>query len=173
MDAIAQFQAVGPVLGGVVAGIDPADLDLPTPCREFTVRGVLEHVLAGATTFTAAFTDEAPGTVDLADPLTAFGPTLGGLGAAVTSPGALDRTIATPFGDQPGEQFARYIVLDGLLHGWDLAQATGQSYEPPDELVTAVSDFAHQSLDGIRGAGSFGPVQPAPAGASPIDALAA
>ena len=173
MDAISQFSALGPTLAGVVGGIDAADLDLPTPCAEFGVRGVLEHMLTGATTFTAAFRGEEPGNADLTDPLAAFGPTLGALGDAVSAPGALDGTVASPFGPMPGEQFARFIVLDGLVHGWDLAQATGQPYEPPDELVTSVADFAHQVLDPIRGEGSFGPAQPAPAGASPIDALAA
>ena len=59
------------------------------------------------------------------------------------------------------------------MHGWDLAQATGQQYRPPDELVTAASDFAHGVLDPIRGEGTFGPAQPAPADASAVDALAA
>jgi len=161
------------VLAEVVGGIAPADLDLPTPCQEFTVRGVLEHMLTGATTFTAAFRGETPAEPDLSDPLASFGPILGGLADAVTSPGALDATIASPFGDMPGEQFARFVVLDGLVHGWDLAQATGQAYAPADELVTSVSDFAHQTIDAVRDPGPFGPAQPAPADASPIDALAA
>ena len=46
---------------------------------------------------------------------------------AIRSPGALDRTVAAPFGDTPGEAFARFVVLDGLVHGWDLATATGQN----------------------------------------------
>jgi uncharacterized protein (TIGR03086 family) len=172
MDPIAQLSALGPVLAEVVGGIAPTDLDLPTPCREFTVRDVLEHMLTGATTFTAAFRGETPVAPDLSDPLASFGPTLGGLADAVNAPGALDATIASPFGDMPGEQFARFVVLDGLVHGWDLAQATGQAYAPADELVTSVSDFAHQAIDAARGQ-VFGPAQPAPADASPVDALAA
>jgi uncharacterized protein (TIGR03086 family) len=172
MDPIAQFSALGPVLAEVVGGIAPSDLDLPTPCREFTVRDVLEHMLTGAATFTATFRGGPPVAPDLSDPLASFGPTLGGLADAVTAPGALDATVASPFGDMPGEQFARFVVLDGLVHGWDLAQATGQAYAPADELVTSVSDFAHQAIDAARGE-VFGPAQPAPADASPIDALAA
>ena len=161
------------MLAEVVGGVDPSDLDLPTPCEDFTVRGVLEHMLTGATAFAAAFRGDAAGDPDLSDPLGTFGPTLGALGAAVNAPGALDGTIASPFGPMPGEQFARFVVLDGLAHGWDLAQATGQPYVPADELVTSVADFAHQVLDPIRGEGSFGPAQTAPDGASPIDTLAA
>ena len=173
MDAIAQLTALGPTLAGVVGDIDPADLDLPTPCSELTVRGVLEHLLTGAAAFTAAFRGEEPTDPDRSDPLGAFGPTLGALVDAVTAPCALDGTIESPFGPMPGEKFARYIALDGLVHGWDLAEATGQPYTPAEELVTAATDFAHQVLDPVRGEGTFGPAQPAPAGASPVDALAA
>src|SRR4029079_16944218 len=105
-----------PTLTGVVGGIDPADLELPTPCSELTVRGVLEHMLTGATALTAAFRGQEPADADVTDPLGTFGPTLGALADAVTTPGALDDTIASPFGAMPGEQFARFIVLDGLVH---------------------------------------------------------
>ena len=37
-----------------------------------------------------------------------------------------------PFGEVPGAVFARFVVFDGLVHGWDLATATGQTYAPAD-----------------------------------------
>ena len=46
--------------------------------------------------------------------------------------GAQDRTIASPFGEVPVSAFARYVAFDGLVHGWDLAMATGLPYEPPE-----------------------------------------
>ena len=61
---------------------------------------------------------------------------------AMRSPGALDRTIAAPFGDVPGETFARFVALDGLVHGWDIATATGQAYDPPADLVAEIDAFA-------------------------------
>ena len=39
------------------------------------------------------------------------------------------------------EAFARFVVLDGLVHGWDLATATDQP-DPPTDLVAAVDEFA-------------------------------
>ena len=44
---------------------------------------------------------------------------------AVKSPGAIERTISAPIGEMPGEVFARFVAFDGLIHGWDLATATG------------------------------------------------
>lgn len=173
MEALTQFGQLAGPLGGVVAGINPEQLDARTPCTEFSVRGVLEHMIGGATAFAAAYRGVPAPVPDLGDVLAGFGPALSDLGAAVSAPGALDATIATPFGDVSGDWFARYIVLDGLVHGWDMATATGQPYDPPDELVAAVDAFARASLSDLRGDGAFSdPVAP-PANASPIERLAA
>ena len=54
-----------------------------------------------------------------------------------------------------------------------MAVATGQPYDPPDELVAAVDAFAHQALDPLRDGQTFADaVEPAP-DASPIERLAA
>lgn len=173
MDPLTQLEQLGPHLGGVVAAISPDQLDERTPCADFTVRGVLEHMIGGATAFAAAFRGEAAAEPDLSDPLGSFHGVLGDLVAAISSPGALDRTVAAPFGEVPGETFARFVVLDGLVHGWDMAVATGQAYDPPAELVAAADDFAHGALDPLRDGQTFADaVEPAP-DASPIDRLAA
>ena len=173
MDPLTQLGQVGPLLAGVVADITPDQLDRPTPCAEFTVRGVLEHMTGGATMFAAAYRGETPAEPDTTDVLAAFGPTLADLAAAMGEPGALDRTIATPFGDMPGDTFARYVVLDGLVHGWDLATATGQPYDPPRELVGEVETFAHEILDRLRDGQAFDrAVEPSP-DATPIERLVA
>ena len=173
MDPLTQLGQLGPVLGGVVAGITPDQLDRKTPCADYTVRGVLEHMITGATAFAAAYRGEKAGAPDLSDPLGAFLPALGDLASAMATPGALDRTVATPFGDLPGETFARFVVLDGVVHGWDMATATGQPYEPADAVVEAVDAFARQTLDPLRDGETFAAaVEPAP-DASPIERLTA
>ena len=173
MDPIVQLEQLGPHLGGVVAGITPDQLDNPTPCAEFTVRGVLEHMISGATAFAAAYRGQEAEEPDLSDPLRDFGDVLGDLVGAVTAPGALDQTVQAPFGAVPGDTFARFIVLDGLVHGWDMATATGQPYSPPDELVAEVGVFAHQALDPLRDGQTFADATEPDAGASPIERLAA
>ena len=173
MDPITQLEQLGPHLGGVVAGITPDQLDNPTPCADYDVRGVLEHMIGGATAFAAAYRGEAPADPDVSDPLGSFGPVLGDLVAAISAPGALDQTVAAPFGDVPGETFARFVALDGLVHGWDMATATGQAYDPPDELVAAADAFARQALDPLRDGQTFAAaVEPQP-DSTPIERLAA
>jgi uncharacterized protein (TIGR03086 family) len=173
MDALAQFATVGPLLGGVVGSLTEDDLDRPTPCKDFTVRGVLEHMIGGATMFTAAVRGEAPTEPDTSDPLASFGPVLGGLAEAVSAPGALERTVAAPFGEVTGDTVVRYLVVDGLVHGWDMATATGQAYEPPDALVAEAEAFARTLIDPMRDGDTFeDAVEPDP-GATPIERLAA
>jgi uncharacterized protein (TIGR03086 family) len=173
MDPRSQLEQVGPLLAGVVSGIRPEQLDDPTPCQSFTVRGVLEHMIGGATMFTAAFNGTEPAPPDLSDPLASFEPVLGELFAAINAPGALDKTIEAPFGPTPGHVFATFVALDGLVHGWDMATATGQPYDPPAALVAEAEAFARQAVDPMRDGDTFAAETQAPAGATPIQRLAA
>lgn len=177
MDPLAQLGQLGPTLGKVVAGIHPDQLDRPTPCAQFTVRGVLEHMVGGATAFAAAFRGEAPPSESddnaSRDLLGQFGQALNELATAMHEPGALDRTIQGPFGATPGTAFARFVVLDGLVHGWDLSVATGQAYAPPDALVEEVDAFARDMIDPLRDGDTFAAAVEPPSGATPIERLVA
>ena len=179
MGPLEQLDELEPLLGQVASGITPADLDAGTPCANFTVRGVLGHMIGGATQFGAAFRGELPADVpaDVAegpDVVARAGNALAGLMGAIRSPGALDRAVASPFGEMPGDAFARLVVLDGLVHGWDLATATGQTYEPSDALVAAVDAFARQAIaPAMRDGDTFADAVEPRAGATPIEQLAA
>ncbi len=173
MDPLAQLDQLGPVLGGVVAGIRPDQLANSTPCADFDVRGVLEHMISGATAFAAAYRGQAAAPPDLRDPLAGFPAALGDLAAAISAPGALDATVAAPFGEVDGATFARFVVLDGLVHGWDMAVATGQAYDPSPELVDAAEAFARDTLDPLRDGQAFGAAVEPAVDATPIERLAA
>jgi uncharacterized protein (TIGR03086 family) len=175
MDPRDQMDQIVPLLEGVATGLTPDQLNAPTPCANFTVRGVLEHMIGGASLFTAAFRGEAPpDAVPAGDPITQFPKTMAGLRDAIRSDGALDRTIDAPFGQVPGEMFARFVALDGLVHGWDLATATGQAYDPPTELVEEVDGFARQAIaDPMRDGDTFAAAVEPPADATAMERLAA
>jgi uncharacterized protein (TIGR03086 family) len=173
MEVLDQLDQLGPLLAAVVSGIRADQLDNPTPCRNFTVGGVLEHMIGGATMFAAAFRGVEPSQPDATDVLVGFAPTLTELAEAMHSPGALDRTIRAPFGEVPGATFARFVVLDGLVHGWDLATATGQPYEPPEALVAEVRAFARQAVEPLRDGDTFAAAVEPPPSATPIQGLAA
>lgn len=158
LDPQAQLAAIFPLLTALVRDLDAVQLDAPTPCAAYSVRGVLEHMVGGATAFAAAFRGDDPQAVapPSGDAVTAFPAALADLEEAVASPGALERTIAAPFGEVPGETFARFVAMDGLVHGWDIATATGQPYEPPADVVAAVDAFTRHALtDELRDGDTF------------------
>ncbi len=95
------------------------------------------------------------------------------LAGAIGSPGAMERTVPAPFGDVPGETFARFVVLDGLVHGWDLALATGQGYHPSAVLVAEAQAFADSALADLRDGDTFAQPTEAPISATAIERLAA
>jgi uncharacterized protein (TIGR03086 family) len=179
MNPTEQLSQIIPALKGLVGTIWHGQLESPTPCEDFDVHGVIDHMIVGGGSFAPMFRGETPTTVVAPFvygwvPAKEFSATMDDLLAAVQSPGALERTIPSPFGEVPGETFARFVAVDGLLHGWDLAQATGQPWEPSAELVEAVEAFALVAIsDEMRAAGAFKPALPAPADATPLERLVA
>lgn len=173
MEPLAQLDQLVPALGALVGTITPDDLDKQTPCPEFTVRGVLEHMAGGAAVFAAGYRGDQPHDFDTSDVLAAWERAMTELAEAMTAPGALDTKISAPFGEVPGETFARFIALDGLIHGWDISRATEKAYAPSPELVAAVDEFAHRVLDPLRDGQTFAAATEAPADADPLTRLAA
>ena len=143
MNGAQQLGVVIPLLRDIVAGIAPDQLDEATPCKDFTVTGVLEHMISGATTFAPAFRGTTGSTLTEGGTVVErWSAAIAELLAAVQSPGALERTIASPFGEVSGDAFARYVAFDGLVHGWDLSIGTAQGYAPPIDLVEQVDTYA-------------------------------
>lgn len=179
MDGVQQLDEIIPLLEKVVAGITPDQLERPTPCATFTVSSVLEHMIGGAGAFAPAFrgeagspTGDAPADDGTVTDRWRFA--MADLLDAVHSPGAQERTIASPFGEVPGAMFARYVAFDGLIHGWDLATATGQSYAPPVDLVVEVGSFARDLLKPeMRDGDTFAEATSAPPEADELERLVA
>jgi uncharacterized protein (TIGR03086 family) len=93
---------------------------------------------------------------------------------AFRTPGALEKTVTTPFGDMPGETFARLLAFDLLMHSWDLATATGRQLDVPAELVAEIDGFARAAVTpDLRGPETFGPEAEASGAASALDRLVA
>lgn len=180
MEPREQLAVIIPTLTAIVDGIEPADLDSPTPCANFTVQGVLDHMIGLAATFVPAFRGADEAEVSRSDttegdvPKAAFHRGMTGLLDAVNSPGAMERTISAPFGDVPGSVFARFVAFDGLIHGYDLASSTAQSYDLPPDLVTSVDSFAREALSpDMRDGDTFALETTAPSGANPLEKLVA
>jgi uncharacterized protein (TIGR03086 family) len=176
-----QLDVVLPALVGLARTVTPDQLDRPTPCADFTVEGVFSHMIGGAGLFAAQFRGEGPPEppadgADLTgdDPVATFVGAMEALADAATQPGALDRTVVSPFGEVSGTFAARYLVFDGTVHAWDIATATGQTFIPPDALVVDVLDFAREVIGPeMRVPGAFDPEIVPPADATLLEQLVA
>jgi uncharacterized protein (TIGR03086 family) len=179
MQPIDQLSYIVPALTNLVDRIDSEQLDAPTPCSEFTVHDVLDHMIVLGGSFGYWFRgEEAPEitapSIDDRVPAVEFGAAMNALLDAVKSPGALERIISAPIGEMPGEVFARLVAFDGLMHGWDLATATGLSYELPGCVIDAVDQFTRAALSPeMRDGDTFKAELVAPDGASQLECLAA
>ncbi|MDW3216902.1 MAG: TIGR03086 family metal-binding protein [Ilumatobacteraceae bacterium] len=174
-----QLSQILPALNDTVGQIRADQLDNPTPCDEFTVHDILDHMMVLGATFTYQYHGETPPEITPPPvygrvPLAEFREVMDDLLDAVTAPGALDRTIDSPLGELPGDTFARFLAFDGLVHGWDIAVSTGTKLAVNDDVVDAVDSFARTALtDDLRDGDTFKrPAEPL-ALSSNLDDLAA
>ena len=161
----------------VVAGLAPSQYGLPTPCSEWAVRDLANHLLATLELGAALLSDRAP-TVqagpgglpaqDLVgeDLIGAYRVGAAALVSATTAE-AVRRSHVTPFGEMPGAMLAGFAALDVAVHGWDLATATGQEVTLEADAVERLLEFARQTISEEAGtrAPRIGPEVAVPADA--------
>jgi uncharacterized protein (TIGR03086 family) len=165
--------------GGLVAGVRPDQWGLPTPCAEWDVRALVEHILGWLQVFDAAANggtfEGDPGNYRLGDdPAGAFRASADGLAEGWRT-GGTDRTVRLTTGELPGAMVLNMTLMEYMTHGWDLATATGQPVPFGDEEAEDVIERARATLrPEYRGPGTaMGDEVEAPAGASAVDRLAA
>ncbi|MFE9103730.1 TIGR03086 family metal-binding protein [Actinomadura geliboluensis] len=170
--------------GDLVAGVRPDQWNDPTPCTDWDVREVVNHLVIGDRLFTATLRGEEPPAPGARDPK--FNDALGDDAAAaqrkgareliaeLARPGVLEQTFQSPIGPIPGSAAARLRATEAVVHGWDIAQATGQDPRFPDGIVERILEFTRARLaDAPPDRTPFGPPQPAPEDAPPVTRLAA
>ncbi|KOU35997.1 hypothetical protein ADK53_13820 [Streptomyces sp. WM6373] len=176
LDLEAQTRAVA----RLAAGVPDARLDDPTPCPEYTVGVLLVHLTGLAVAFRdAARKDLGPTTDTAPDPAATPLPAgwreelprvLGELAEAWRDPAAWTGMTRAGSVDLPGDIAGAVAVDELVIHGWDLARATGQEYAPDQAALRAAYDFLLAAAeDETRGGGIFGPVVPVPDDAPLLD----
>ncbi|WP_141014022.1 TIGR03086 family metal-binding protein [Nocardioides sambongensis] len=179
---------LGPVareVGGLVAGVRDDQLALPTPCPAYTVADLADHLGGLTLAFTAA-AHKSP----LGD---GAGPSGDGarlepgwrdriardlviLAEAWRNPAAYRGTASAGGVTMDGAEAAAVALNEVVVHGWDLAAATGRPYRVDPAALDACLAFAAsfstpESAD-MRG-DAFGPVLPVAADADDLTRLLA
>ncbi|HEV3227661.1 MAG TPA: TIGR03086 family metal-binding protein [Acidimicrobiales bacterium] len=183
MDVLPMMERVLDRAGEVVDGVKPDQLTNSTPCTEWSVRDVINHITGGATMFSVCV--EQGSVPDDMLPKLMGGDNLGDdykgsfhaasdrARAAFNAPGALDKTVKLPFGEMPAGVALNIAVMDVMTHAVDIAKATGQTINDEQLLETALAVGRQLISDDFRRPGVFDAEQPAPDGASASDRLLA
>jgi uncharacterized protein (TIGR03086 family) len=170
-------------VAGIVAGVRDDQLGDKTPCPAMTVADLLDHLHGLSLAFTLAArkepipgggAPEADGSRLPSGWRDEIGERLAALAEAWAEPTAYSgMTMAGPV-EMPGEIAALVAIDEVVVHGWDLARATGQAYDPDEPAVLAALSFAQtfEVPDGADDGGLFGPPVAVPDGALPLDRLA-
>jgi uncharacterized protein (TIGR03086 family) len=143
----------------------------PTPCEEFTCDELAVHLLGSLVQLGQLAGSEVtvPQDGSLEDKVSVTAAQSIDAWRAVD----LDGTVAGPGGREvPASVIASVLPVELLLHGWDLAQATGRRLQVSDELVAYVSTLAENVVPGGRGSNFRDEVTPGH-DASALDRLAA
>ncbi len=160
--------------GRVVARIPADRWRVRTPCPEWDVRGLVSHLVSGNLWAAELGTgetieqvgDRLDGDLLGADPAAAYVASARAASDVFHRPGALDAPCAVSYGPVPGSVYAGHRLIDVLIHGWDLATATGQDAALDDDLVEACRQVVQPQIDMLRASGAFGEGKPVPPGAS-------
>ena len=136
---------------------------LPTPCTDWNVRDLVNHVvgedrwtvplMAGKTIEDVG--DGLDGDLLGASPKEAAEAAGKAAVASYAEPGATGRTVHLSFGDTPAEEYAWQLIADHLIHGWDLAAATGGNTHLDPEVVGPVASWFKAREELYRGAGAI------------------
>ena len=166
---------------GVVETISDDDWPKPTPCTEWTVRDLLNHLvyeqlwvpdlLSGATT--AEIGDRYDGDVLGDDPIGRWRQTSQAAREAWLAPGALEREVNLSYGAVPATHYAWEMTADLAVHAWDLAQGIKAQSPLDNELAETLLPRFEGQVDQWQGLGIFAPPVPVPDTASAPDRLLA
>ncbi|QWZ06579.1 TIGR03086 family protein [Nocardioides panacis] len=147
-----------------VRGVAADQWDRPTPCTDWNVRALVNHVVGedawtmplmrGATI--AEIGDSLDGDLLGQDPL-ATGETLADEAVAVVAERLpAGEKVHLSYGDEDPAEYVRQLSADHLIHAWDLAAATGQDRTLDADLVDEVATWFVDREEIYRGAGFVG-----------------
>ena len=163
----------------VVAAVRDDQLTGPTPCPGMPVAAMLDHLLGLALAFRMAAEKVRPEGGPSADAAnlapdwrTRLPAQLEELATAWRAAGAWDGTTEAGGVEMPASVMGVVALNEVVVHGWDLAVATGQEYRPDPASVQACLEMVGDRTDTAdEPEGLFGPVVPVPDDASPFDRL--
>ena len=167
--------------GARVHGVADDQWTSATPCSDWDVRTLVNHVLSEVRWVVPLFAgrtiaevgDRFDGDLLGDDPLGRWDEAANDALDAVDAEGALDRIVHLSFGDFQGRVYALQLFADLLIHGWDLSVATGQDSGLDPELVDVCRTWFADWAEGYREFGAVADPPPVGPAAGPQERLLA
>ena len=123
----------------------PGDRDKPTPCADYTVHDLAEHLMGSVRSLGGMAGAEIPEEIEAADAEDWMAQAVEPCLAAWRARG-LDGELPFAGGTAPASIPAGILSLEFLIHAWDFARATGQTIDPPAALVDYVQGIAEETI---------------------------
>lgn len=156
-DPVSLYRAATDRASDIVEAVRPDQLGSPTPCTEWTVQQLIDHLVGGTEYLLATAENREPAQRTFS---TGADYRLGVTAVldALEVPGAMERTCTSPLGfEWPLSQAVAGTFMDVLIHTWDLARATGQGDGLDPDLVDACTAmFLPEMPERGRAAGIVG-----------------
>jgi uncharacterized protein (TIGR03086 family) len=156
------------VLRALLLGVDDAELNHPTPCPDWTVAALLDHLMGLSYAFTQAARKrtDVPGTSGpppqpSAEHLSGHWRSrlpvlLEDLSTGWKDPAAWTGTSQAGGVTMPATAIGTVAMNELIMHSWDLARATGQDYAADPRILEILIEFLSQGpAEGTPGL--FGP----------------
>jgi uncharacterized protein (TIGR03086 family) len=172
-DELESAQACLAVLKRVLAELGPADLTKQTPCREFDVASLTDHLMNSITVIGGAAGAQFPER-DQAAPVAHQVMAAAGPAVEAWRRRGLDGTVSVGPNESPGTVMVGILSIEFLVHAWDYAAATGQELDAPAGLCDYLLGLSHGIItpEGRANVGFGAPIDP-PDGAPALDRLLA
>ena len=152
-----RFVSSSSEFGQKLAAVRPGQWTCQTPCAEWNVRQLVNHVTQGNLNYVRLL-DGATGAEFLrlrdadalgVDPPGAYARSVRECAAAFSRPGALEQVLDYPLGQVAGQQALAVRTTDTIIHTWDLARAIGAGDALSPGLVAWASDHLDEIYDGL------------------------
>jgi len=156
--------------GSRVAAVGDGQWGDPTPCADWDVRTLVNHLVyedRWAVPLFAGLTieqigDQFEGDLVGDDPKAAWASASADAMVTVDQPDVLGRTVHLSFGDTTGDDYLSQLICDHTVHAWDLARGTGGDEALDAGLVEFALGYFGPRVDAWREGGAFGPAVEVP-----------
>jgi uncharacterized protein (TIGR03086 family) len=163
MEALERIEKATALASEAVHNIKPDQLGDPTPCSEFDVRGLMNHLLGGLDMLAEAASGGKPAMPsgdnvgDGSDLGERYDSRRQKLLDILKTDGVFDKTWSMPFGEMPGKMMAGIAFMEHTTHAWDVRKATGQDTELPADIVAECDSVVRPMDQMLRMPGVCGP----------------